>query len=90
MLKYGKESSHIQEYTDVPPEAIKIVDTLYHGRGDRALIGSIWFHFSAVKTTEEHSHKGETAIMYCQVTGAGKQLFIKWSDDKVVFLICKA
>jgi hypothetical protein len=33
MLKYGKESSDIQEYADVPPEAIKIVDTLYYGMG---------------------------------------------------------
>ena len=40
-------------------------------------------NFSAVKTMEEHSHKGQTAILSCQVTGAGKQLLVKWTDAKV-------
>ena len=46
------------------------------------------YHFmndfsTAVTPMEEHTHKNEPAILYCDIEGAGKTLLVKWTDLQV-------
>ena len=38
---------------------------------------------TAVIPMEEHTHKNEPAILYCDIEGAGKTLLVKWTDFQV-------
>ncbi|KAL5247349.1 hypothetical protein ACHWQZ_G019273 [Mnemiopsis leidyi] len=43
---------------------------------------SVTLNTFSVTPMEEHTHKNEPATLYCTIKGAGKQLYVKWTDNQ--------